>query len=476
MKHKSITAFLIAILCSSLAYSLLILVKKILGEQIYNSDEIYAYISITILLFIIILVLCKTYGWKIAKTVFKEELSETISQNANSHIDQILNKNNIMKMYPNMSSSIEDICHDLESCKDISIFVQIGREILSGKGIFYKHLKNNQSPDKIRILHSSVRTPYLSSKQASRRSKGKLEEWKLDLLSVEQSGKQLSNLYNSGIFETRAHHEGYYWRIFLFESHCYVQPYILKSNNSDYSPVIKFTKERDSLYNTFRDYFENKWIEYTPNTYYINDFIKEAFPVSVTAILKYDSLYIFSVPERYVSEEKLYLQAVGGKTDGSETFKEALIREIKEEINSHIEIYSSSYTTYIHEGGIQLSEPFHDNPAPYCIYRRDISDETRDKSVRWILLYQAEAILRSIKDLRPTRETDTIVCLSQDLLHKLADPTSILTIKDVIDSKDGSCIISPTPYKPSVILEGRGMVSVISTATLPSFRHIGSTS
>lgn len=472
MKSQSIIAFLIAILSSSFAYSILILTKKLLGEKLNYSDEIYAYFSIVISLFIILSIIFKKYGWLIVKTIFKEEVTNEINQHATSQIDKILEINHIPQIYPNMSSCIDDICHDLASSKDISIFVQIGREILSGKGIFYKHLKKNSSPDKIRILHSSVRTPYLSSKQASKRSKGKLQEWKLDLTSVEQSGKQLSNLYNDGIFETRAHHEGYYWRIFLFESHCYIQPYIFRSNNSENAPVIKITKEHNSIYNTFRDFFENKWIEYTPNTYYINDFIKEAFPVSVTAILKYESLYIFSVPERYVTEKKLYLQAVGGKTDGSETFKEALSREIREEIDADVEIYSSSYTTYIHEGGIQLSEPFHDNPAPYCIYRRDISDGTRDKRIRWILLYQAEANLSSINNLRPTRETDTIVCLSQDLLFKLANPTTILTIKDVQESRDGSCVISPNPYKLNIELEGRGMVSVISTATLPSFNQL----
>ncbi|MCD4743584.1 MAG: hypothetical protein K8R67_14065 [Desulfobacteraceae bacterium] len=472
MKNKSIIAFLIAILTSSFSHAILILLKKIAGEPLIYSDMLFGYLFTIITLFVIIFVVFRTYGWEVAKFFFKKEVNQEINNLTAKKLLNLYADNNIEHIYPNMHSCIEDICNDLSTSKDISIFVQIGREILSGKGIFYKHLKKNQSPDRIRILHSSVRTPYLSSKQALKRSKGKLEEWKLDLTSVEQSGKQLSALYNIGIFETRAHHEGYYCRIFLFENHCYVQPYIFRSSNSEKAPIIKVKKTDNSVYHTFKKFFDNKWIEFTPNTYYLNDFIKESFPVSVTAILKYDSLYIFSVPERYVAKEKLQLQAVGGKTDGSETFKEALIREIKEEINAEIEIFSSSYTTYIHEGGIQLSESFHDNPAPYCIYRRDISDETRDKRIRWILLYQAEANLNSINDLKPTCETDTIVCLSQELLRQLAHPTIVLTIRDVLEAKDGSCIISPKKYKNSMELEGRGMVSVISAATLPSFNTL----
>ena len=440
-----------------------------LGENINFSEELFSFLSITILLFICIIVLFKKYSWKFVEAVFKEEISEKIKQNVDLYIDEVKDQNHVIKIYPNMNSSIEDICHDLSSDKKISIFVQIGREILSGKGIFYKHLKKNQTPDRIRILHSSVRTSYLSAKQAVKRAKGKLEEWKLDLISVEQSGKQLSKLYNSGVFETRAHHEGYYWRFFLFENHCYVQPYIFKSDNSEHAPVIKIKKEEGSLYSTFENFFENKWKEYTPNTYYINDFIKEAFPVSVTAILKHEHLYIFSVPERYVTDTRIYLQAVGGKTDGSETFTEALVREIKEEIDVDVEIFSSSYTMYIHEGGIQLSEPFHDNPAPYCIYRRDISDVTRDKRIRWILLYQAELNLSSLSDLKQKNETDTIICLSQDLLFKLTDPTTNLTVRDINMSKDGSCIVTNKSQNQNIILEGRGMVSVISNATRPNF-------
>lgn len=187
-------------------------------------------------------------------------------------------------------------------------------------------------------------------------------------------------------------------------------------------------------------------------------------------MLKYKSLYIFTVPDRYVTKNKLSLQAAGGKADKSETFKEALNREIKEEIKADIEIYSSNYTTYIHEGGILLSEPFHDNPAPYCIYRRDISSDTRDKRIKWILLFQAEALLNSIDDLQPAHETDTIVCLSQDLLLQLTHPTHRLRIKDVQDSKDGSCIISKNKYKSNI-----GKVEVwFQLLVLPVFQALGS--
>ncbi len=469
MNKSSIYSFLIAVLSSAVAYALLIVSKKYLNDDLQNSDILYSSIAIAIFIFIVLYSFIKAFGWSLAKKIYSEEIYTEGEKIYKIKHQEIMNKHNILEVFPSMDHCINEICDKLSTEKNVSIFVQIGREILSGKGIFYECLKKNSSPESIRILHSSVRTPYLSSKQASSRSVGKLEEWRLDLVSSEQSGKQLSNIFNEGVFQSRAHHEGYYWRVFLFDEMCYVQPYIYDSDNSGRAPVFKIKKSDSSVYNTYSNYFEKKWIEYEPNTYYINDFIKESFPVSVTAILKFDSLYIFSIPDRYVRNNNMYIQAVGGKTEGDENYKTALKREVGEEIDASIKIYSSRNTTYIHEGGIQLAEPFHDTPAPYIIYRRDVLEDTRDKRVKWILLYQAELLINSIQELRPKNETRAIICLSQKMLTRLSDPTTSLKLRDIMNAKDGSCLIANKSYSPETVLHPRGMVSVISTSSYPSF-------
>lgn len=456
-------AFLVAVLSSSLSYSILILIKNHLREDIPLSDLIYAGATVFLFIFFGLMVVFKKYGWLFLKKIYQDEIKK-------ESMNKLKEDFHVENVFPNMESCMESVCDRLSSEKNISIFVQIGVDILSRQGKFYECLRKNISPESIRILHSSRQTPYLSSREASSRAKGKLEEWTQDLRSSEQYGKQLENLYDEGVFKSRAHHEGYYWRIFLFDEVCYVQPYVYKSDNSDRAPVFEIKKSESSIYNTFETFFNNKWREYKPNTYYVNDFLKEASPVSVTALIRYDSLYVFSVPKRYASKKEMYVQAVGGKTENNETYKSALIREAEEEINAKIKVYSSSYTTYIYEGGIQLSEKFQDDPAPYIIYKRSISDDTRDKRVTWILLFNAELMIGSLNELTPENETEAIVCLSREMLSKLADPTITLKVRDITNSEDGSKIISRKKYSPNMILKPKGMVNSINIASFPSFK------
>lgn len=464
MKKSSVYSFLIAVLSSAVAYALLIITRSYFNDDLSDSDKIYSIISVTIFIFLVLNSIIKSFGWVVAKKIYSSEIENESVKLAKKLQEEFQDEHNIMNVFPSMSSCIDEICERLAREENISIFVQIGREILSGKGIFYEFLKRNSNTDSIRILHSSVKTPYLSTKQASGREKGKFEEWRLDLVSSSQSGKQLENIFNKGVFQLRVHHEAYYWRIFLFDELCYVQPYIYFSDNADRAPVYKIKNTESSLYNTFKNYFEKKWVEYEPNTYYINDFIKESFPVSVTAILKFESLYVFSVPNRYVQDNEILVQAVGGKAEKDETYKSALIREINEEIDAKIKIHSSNRTICIHEGGIQLEEALHDTPAPYVIYRRNTSSHTRDKRVKWILLFQAELLINSIEELKPKNETSAIICLSREMLTKLSDPIQAITVRDIHNSKDGSCIITSNVYPETTVLHPQGMVPIISTS------------
>lgn len=459
MKNTSIFTLLIAILSSAVAYSLLVLIRIYFDEKLSSSDEIYAYISIFIFLFLGFYSSIKYYGWQLIKHIYKAELQNEVNSYATKDLEA---KYNVIKIYPNMESCKDDICEKLSSEKNISIFVQIGTGVLTGKGSLYNCLKKNLSPDSIRILHASVKTKFLSMKEASSRGKAKYAEWTANLKNADFLGRTLSKLYNDGVFETRAHHEGYYWRIFLFDNECFVQPYAYKKNNSQNAPVFRLRNTEGSIYNTFRDYFENKWIEYKPNTYHVNDFIKESFPVSVTAILKFNSLYIFSIPKRYVTNNNLYIQAVGGKVEKDETYKTALIRETQEEINANIRVYSSRFTTYMNSGGIYCSEKFLDDPAPNIIYRRDIDENNRDKRVKWILLYQADLNINSLNEISPQNEIDSVICLSSEMLLNVVNPTTKLTIQDVKKSTDGSCLLGNIEkYNSDMVIHPKGVTSII---------------
>lgn len=116
-----------------------------------------------------------------------------------------------------------------------------------------------------------------------------------------------------------------------------------------------------------------------------------------------------------------------------------------------------------------MAEPFHDTPAPYILYRRNISNDTKDQRVKWILLFQAELLINSIEELKPKNETNSIICLSREMLMKLSDPIESLTVRDIKNSKDGSCIIPSNAYSENATLHPKGMVSIISMSTFPHF-------
>lgn len=468
MKNTFFSLF-VAVLSSAFAYVLLIFIKQYLGEDIPYSEKIYSVIIVTLVLFILLHFITKIFGWKLIKSIYSKEINEEINQKLKCYYEHLGdNQAGLEKSFSNMTEAMSEICQKLRESKNVSIFVQIGRDILSGKGVFYDCLMHNKEAERIRILHCSKNNPYLSEKRASERGRGKISEWHQELTSVDDTGKRISHDYAEGVFEKRFHHEGYLWRIFMFDDCCFVQPYIYESNNSDRAPVYKLLNAKNSVYNTFRDYFEFKWEENKPNIRYVNDLVRDSFPVAVTAILRFDSLYVFVVPKRYIEKGSIYVQAVGGKIEENENFKEALVREIFEEIGAKVKVHNSSYTTYIHEGANLWSWKLQDDPAPYCIYKRD-SQDTRDKRVEWILLYQAELNISNIKELSPDNEADTIVCLSYSLLSKLISGTSPLTVNEINNATDGSRIISNNFYSPDTKLHPRGMVPVIGTSSHP--RH-----
>ena len=466
MKILTFKAFLFALLTGTASHSLLVFIKLANGEVIEKSDLLFALISISIMILILLYMLIRHFGWSLIKKIYKVEINHENKISIEKELEKFKNNNNILKVYPNMNASMKDICLKLSTEKNISIFVQIGTEILSGKGLFYECLKENIAPNKIRILHSSVRTIYLSGKEAQLRSRGKLDEWKLNLQSAELLAIQLAKYFNTdsqSIFEDRVHHEGYYWRFFLFDDECFIQPYIYKSKNASQAPVFRLKNTKDSMYKTFQEYFENKWVEYEANKYYLHDFIKEAFPLSVTAILRFKSLYIFSIPKRYVKKNAIFVQAVGGKVDKEETFKSALIREVKEEINTNITVLSSKQTYHYNGGVKQSKEYFHDDPAPYSIYRRDTSTGNRNQNVKWILLYEAIMNIDSLGELEPRNETALILCLSRVMLERLVNGKVVLNVHDIQTSKDGSCFLGDTEdIKPSVTLYPKGMTAIIN--------------
>ena len=477
MKKIKLISFFVAVLSGGVSYSLLVFLRYILGEDVNFSDQTFALITTVSTVVVFSLFYFRRYGWGFVQRIFNSEIKSLLERKKkilsdeirSSSINELNKKTGVIEIFPNIEAAIPEICTLIEKSNKVSIFVQLGRDILSGKGLFYPFLKKNASASSIRILHCGKNNPYMSEKRALNRGRGVISKWHHEISSVSEYGRQLTEHLGKKVFETRVHNEGYLWRLFLFDDIGFIQPYIYSSNNSQKAPVFKMSNSEGSVLATFEDFFEFKWEENRPNVRYLQDILKPEEKVAVTALVRFSSLFVFVVPSRYVSTEEILIQAPGGKVNPSENYQTALEREVEEEIGIKIGVVGSGYTAYIHEGAHLWNWRLDDNLAPYCIYRRDVNEANRDSSIEWILLFQCDAHVSDMEKMIPKNELDSIVCLSPEMLTKVVSSENDITVADIGNATDGSKIIGNNKLNPKAAVVPRGMVPVISTSWHP--RH-----
>lgn len=379
----------------------------------------------------------------------------------------------LVKVFPAFDDCQAEILTQVRESHAISIFVQMGKSVLSGAAIIYEALEHSRSDAEVKILHAGFQNPYLSERVALKRSSD-YGEWREDISYATGVGDRLQRSLGAR-FELRRHSEGYVWRFFLFDDYVYMQPYLYPQDNSHKAPVLKFDR-RDavdpeaenvrSLYHMFRTYFDLKWEEYAPEARRLDDLIGPDDPAAVAApLVERGGLRVFVVPKRFVAQngEELPFHSIGGKRNPLEDWGDALRREALEEIGTELQVKSSRRTRDITTSAEFEPMMLSDSPRPYCVYKRTraLDPEVVEEEVLWIVGYEAD--LPADAAIEPRAEIAAIVLLSPNMLRRTARER--ITYEQIRHARDGSGVL----LQAGVDLDFERVAVPVGLAALPTF-------
>ncbi len=356
----------------------------------------------------------------------------------------------VTRIFPNLPSCEKEVLEAIASSRTVRIFLQLGKTVLVGSPNIYEYLeKSLRSGSTVRVLHAGTDNPYLSRRVAVERGSS-YEEWVSD---IDYATRKLINLRNrsTGVVQSRTHNEAYYWLIFLFDSTAYVQPYIYERDNTKKAPVLKLKVDsaeaaERSLYRVFDRYFDRKWdesiqaIRRVEDLFYLADI--ETKSLAVAAVVQVSGMYLFVIPRRYVQDDppEVQFHAVGGKVNDHETYEQALIREVSEEINCTGRVVSSKTSLVMTSHSDLGMLPLENVPAPEYIYKRTRSDidlKPQAQTTLWLLGYKVT--LDAGSSPMPQKEIAAVLLISPALLRESVSRR--MKVRDILGANDGSRLI-----------------------------------
>jgi Predicted nucleotide-binding protein containing TIR-like domain len=300
-----------------------------------------------------------------------ENTSSTKSSRSHDSNDAI----GLERIYNTYDEAEADIINEFKTTQGpVRLFFQIASRNVGTKGSFFDILDElaNQRKVEVRILHASETSNLFSRERLLSINKdpdtiiSTLKYVKNSLNNIES--KQGTSLLR------RSHSFPYLWKLYAFEHRLYIMPYFTIKDANSHSPVLVFSKQNKSMYNTFIDWFDYSWDELAPKTVNISDIITPVTPSGTALFLKWEDYHVFGIPKRDLIESSDYLRffGIGGKKQSDESYQECALREGNEETNNAIkEIKDSAQTHFLRSiGTLERIKIINENKKPRLILEK----------------------------------------------------------------------------------------------------------
>ncbi|HYM34277.1 MAG TPA: hypothetical protein VET48_02715, partial [Steroidobacteraceae bacterium] len=397
------------------ASAVTLLIQAVVGERLGRSGvALLAAVAAFAVLLPVVLAMARLYRTHVEaelRPAVEKEVSANIRAAAESQIrSELAHSIGLVGVFSSFREAEAEILEMLAKSRDVRVFIQFGRAVLSGVTLgtsnFYDYLGDSklEREASVKILHAAADSPYLTARAAALRGSD-YAEWrrdieytaaKCDVLAKKLAGSRVT-------FSSRSHKEGFLWRLFILDDVAYVQPYLHQRKNAAQSPVLKITKtfasgdvvavNDNSLYKVFSDFFNFKWEENRPEETSLAQLTREGGIVTVAALTHFRQFYVFIVPMRYVQRggRDLPFHGIGGKKQENEEWLAALQRESREEVGVGLHVANSSHTRFYTTGAELGTIGISDTPRPYCVYKRIRENDPyfAHPEVLWLVGYEA---------------------------------------------------------------------------------------
>lgn len=210
----------------------------------------------------------------------------------------------------------------------------------------------NRGSVDIKVLHAERDSPLFARDRLL--SMGKNPEQVIQSLNhAHDALRYLQNIQGSTL-RRRSHSLPFLWRLYIVQDRLYFMPYFSDKDAVRKSPVLVYKKGENSLFNTFREWFDKAWTDASPEHVSINDLVSHASPAGAALFLKWRDKHVFGVPARdFVAQRSpLRFYGIGGKREGNETFEDCAAREANEELRGAVRaLRNADKTTYVFKDG-----------------------------------------------------------------------------------------------------------------------------